>query len=148
MFRNEKQVPAANSRSRAETQRLLEEIRRELQTRTLTPEQRQELEVHAARLAGTLLRDDLGQARKAHAQAVSGAQAPPNQMNELEIPGLALALIDLAQAKGALPADAMQAFCLALASLIVNTSQQGRTETVLRACIETITERVRKAPPS
>ena len=48
------------------------------------------------------------------------------------------------QAKGALPGDAMQALCLALAGLIVQTSKEGSTENVLRACTEAIADIVRK----
>jgi hypothetical protein len=84
------------------------------------------------------------QAKASAAELAEFPPGPSTPMNELEIPGLSLAFIDLAQAKGALPADTMQALCLALGSLIVQTSKERSTENVLRACTEAITEIVRK----
>jgi len=63
-----------------------------------------------------------------------------NKMNELQLNGLALELIDLAQARGARPDDAISAFSLAAGTLIAGNGKPGSRETLLRACIAVITE--------
>ena len=63
-----------------------------------------------------------------------------NNMNELQLNGLALELIDLAQARGALSGDAISALSLAAGTLIANTAKPDSRETLLRACIAVITE--------
>jgi len=68
-------------------------------------------------------------------------------MNELQVKGLALELIDLVQARGALPGDAISAFSLAVGSLIAKTSRRGSRETVLQACVEVITEMASTSEP-
>ena len=68
-----------------------------------------------------------------------------NKMNELQLNGLALELIDLAQARGALPDDAISAFSLAAGTLIANNAKPSR-ETLLRACMAVITELASAGP--
>jgi len=71
----------------------------------------------------------------------SGTAAMNNKMSELQLNGLALELIDLAQARGARPGDAISAFSLAAGTLIANNdAKPGSRETLLRACIAVITE--------